>query len=73
MTKPIEMWMLRTEALRVSRNHIRAELKAKGFKLHSFSQAELNSLARQWFELHREKLVGQDHQHQDGYDNGQPE
>ena len=30
MTKPIEMWMLRTEALRVSRNHIRAELKAKG-------------------------------------------
>jgi hypothetical protein len=68
--------MLRTEALRVSRNHIRAELKAKGFKLHSFSQAELNSLARQWFELHREKLVGQalgDHQHQDGHDNGQPE
>ena len=59
MTKPIEMWMLRTEALRVSKNHIRAVLRSKGFKLSTFSQAELNSLARRWFEANRTELIGQ--------------
>jgi hypothetical protein len=53
-----DIGVLRTEALRVSRNHIKAELKAKGFRLSSFRQADINSLARQWFDLHREELIG---------------
>jgi hypothetical protein len=56
--KQTDIGMLRTEALRVSRNHIKAELRSKGLKLSSFSQADINSFARQWFELYRAELIG---------------
>jgi hypothetical protein len=39
--RPITLGDLYTEGLRVSKNHIKGELRSKGFKLSSFSSAEL--------------------------------
>jgi hypothetical protein len=48
---------LRTEALRLSRNAVKQELRERGIRLSSFAQADLNRLARAWFEGHRRELI----------------
>jgi hypothetical protein len=57
--KQTDLGVLRTEALRRSKNIVKAELKAKGIRLSEFRLSELNALARQWFEGHRSELMGQ--------------
>jgi hypothetical protein len=56
--KQTDIGVLRVEALRVSKNIVKAELKAKGIRLSEFRLSELNALARQWFEGHRAELIG---------------
>jgi hypothetical protein len=51
--------VLRTEALRVSKNHVRRILREKGIREGSFKASELTAMARRWFDLHRSELVGQ--------------
>jgi len=53
----ITPWMLRTEGLRVARKEVQALLRSKGIKLHSFSNADLQRMAKGWFELHRQELI----------------
>ena len=55
----ITPWALRTEALRVSKNHVRRILREKGIRESSFKASQLSAMARQWFELNREELIGQ--------------
>jgi hypothetical protein len=47
MKKPINIiGAIRTEELRLSKRDLQAELRAMGFKLHSFSLAQLTAEAR---------------------------
>ena len=54
----ITPWALRTEALRVSKKHVRAILKQKGIRESSFKASEVNALARQFLEANRKELIG---------------
>ena len=59
MTKPIEIWALRTEALRLSRKHIRAVPRQKGIRESSFKASEITAMAKRWLELNHAELIGQ--------------
>jgi hypothetical protein len=58
MSKPIEIWHLRCEALRRSKVAVSTKLKAEGRKLSAFSNAEINRSAKAWFNDHRAELIG---------------
>jgi hypothetical protein len=49
---------LRDEALRRSRNQVKALLKSKGTKLSDWTRADLNRAARVWLDGHRQQVVG---------------
>jgi hypothetical protein len=53
-----DLGVLRTEALRRSKNIVKAELKAKGIRLSEFRLSELNAMAKEHLVLHREALIG---------------
>jgi hypothetical protein len=53
-----DLGVLRTEAFRVSKNIVKAELKAKGIRLSSFRLCDLNAMAKGYFVLHRAELIG---------------
>jgi hypothetical protein len=46
----------RVEALRLSRNQVREELRSAGVKLNQISAPELNRLARIWLDFHAELI-----------------
>ena len=50
---------LRAEALRRSRNQVKALLKSQGVKLQEFRAADITREAKLWLEGHRQELVGQ--------------
>jgi hypothetical protein len=45
------------EALRVSRNHIRQELRHKGIRLSSFKASEVTAFAKAFLEANRQELI----------------
>jgi len=45
------------EALRVSRNHIKRELKQKGIRLSSFKASEVTAFAKAFLEANRQELI----------------
>jgi hypothetical protein len=49
---------LRAEALRRSRNQVKALLKSRGVKLSDWSRAGLDREARVWLDGHRQELMG---------------
>jgi hypothetical protein len=53
-----DLGVLRTEALRRSKNIVKAELKAKGIRLSEFRMCDLNAMAKEHLVLHREALIG---------------
>jgi hypothetical protein len=56
MTPPA-LGNLYCEALRVSRNHIKQELKQKGIHLGSFKASEITQLAKGYLAANREELI----------------
>jgi hypothetical protein len=49
--------MIRAEAIRLAKNEVKAEIRAHGFRLHSFTNAEIQLAAKEWFASHRRELV----------------
>jgi hypothetical protein len=51
----ITPFALRTEGLRVARKEVQALLRSKGFKISSFSYADLQRMTKSYLELHRDR------------------
>ena len=58
MRQPIHLGMLYCEALRVSRNQVKLDLKRQGIRLSEFKACEINQLAREFLAANRSELIG---------------
>ena len=58
--KPLDTaFAARMEAMRLSRNAVRDQLRAEGVKLSYMKASEIDALARIWFGLNRAELFGE--------------
>jgi hypothetical protein len=49
--------LIRLEALRLAAKEVKREIHARGFRYHSFSRADIQLAAREWFQGHRRELI----------------
>jgi hypothetical protein len=56
---PIHQAQAKTEALRLARNAVRADIKARGERIKDYEHSEITRLAVAWFSSHRAEVLGQ--------------
>jgi hypothetical protein len=49
---------IKTEALRLARNAVRAQIKARGERLKDYEHSQVEQWALAWFKSHRAELIG---------------